>query len=135
MNNFPSTKKGNSENVQKMFNKEHLSLGISPKSVESDASVSNNDPESFSTDSESIKVKITKKIKKPTQNERDEHIVTHLAYANWCKHCINGSGVKDRAERRPIKQIGPYYPHVIQLDYAFVGNQTFLVAIDTKNII
>lgn len=28
----------------------------------------------------------------PTNAEREEHVLTHLPYRNWCRHCVRGRG-------------------------------------------
>ena len=33
--------------------------------------------------------------KPPSQKELDEHMLTHIPYRNWCKHCISGRGQND----------------------------------------
>ena len=31
----------------------------------------------------------------PTQEEIDEHIIDHIPYRCWCRHCLNGFGRED----------------------------------------
>ena len=38
---------------------------------------------------------IAKTVGKPaSQRELDEHMITHIPYRSWCKHCISGRGSK-----------------------------------------
>ena len=39
---------------------------------------------------ESIKVKVQKDVKEPTQAESDEHNVAHVPFRSWCPHCVKG---------------------------------------------
>ena len=57
--------------------------------------------------------------KKPSDEEVQEHMMTHLPYRNWCRHCVRGRGKelphtknKDEAE----------LPEV-HMDFMFMGDE------------
>ena len=58
--------------------------------------------------------------KKPTEEDRAEHNVTHLPFRNWCRHCIAGRG-KEAAHRRRAQGSGDL-PE-IHFDFAFMGDE------------
>eukprot|EP00971_Amphidinium_carterae_P124609 2468408-Amphidinium_carterae.1 len=35
----------------------------------------------------------------PTQQEIDEHKITHLPYREWCKHCVQGKSRSQHHQR------------------------------------
>ena len=56
----------------------------------------------------------------PSQNEVDEHNLTHLPYRNWCPHCVRGRG-KDLDHRRAVddeRKIREF-----SFDYFFPGDE------------
>ena len=61
-----------------------------------------------------------RKVKAPTEKEREEHYRTHLPYRSWCPVCVAGRGAQDshrntgEEEERTIPTIG--------YDYCFMRN-------------
>ena len=58
--------------------------------------------------------------RKPSAEEVEDHYRTHLAYRNWCPHCIRGKG-KDMDHRKGADEergLGEY-----SFDYAFPGDE------------
>ena len=52
----------------------------------------------------------------PTQAEIDEHVIDHMPYRCWCRHCLNGFGRED-AHRT---QGHPHRVPTVSFDYMFV---------------
>ena len=58
---------------------------------------------------------------KPSQEEVDEHMLTHLPFRSWCPHCVRGKS-KGKAHRKQTGT-GKEIP-TVSLDYMFMhGNQ------------
>ena len=58
---------------------------------------------------------------KPSQDEVDEHMLTHLPFRSWCPHCVRGKakGKPHRKQTGTTKEIP-----TVSLDYMFMhGNQ------------
>ena len=57
---------------------------------------------------------------KPSQNEVEEHYLTHFPFRSWCRHCIRGRG----KEARHLKQSGENgtVPE-FHMDFCFPGNE------------
>ena len=66
---------------------------------------------------EARKAKGTKVPIKPSKEEVDEHMLTHLPFRSWCPHCIRG-----KSKGRPHKKAGEEQKEVptIALDYTFM---------------
>ena len=69
--------------------------------------------------------------RQPSQQEKEEHQMTHLPFRSWCRHCIMGRGReedcrKSMEEERQVPEV--------HLDYMFMGDEkegktlAFLVA-------
>ena len=57
-------------------------------------------------------------MRKPSQQERDTHQLTHLPYQEWCGFCVQGKG-RDGAHRRTRpREVGQ--PFLVELDYGFL---------------
>ena len=56
--------------------------------------------------------------KPPSQRELEEHVVTHIPYRNWCKHCVSGRGQSDH-HRKQLADRDQEVP-VVSIDYAFL---------------
>ena len=56
--------------------------------------------------------------KEPTAQERAEHMLTHMPFRSWCRHCVRG-------KEEPCRQGqgDPEYPEV-HSDYMFMGEET-----------
>ena len=57
--------------------------------------------------------------KPSSQRELDEHMITHIPYRSWCKHCISGRGQNDH-HRRQLADREQDVP-TVSVDYAFLG--------------
>ena len=57
----------------------------------------------------------------PTNAEREEHVLTHLPYRNWCRHCVRGRG-KEAAHTSMEKDRGNGVGE-FSLDYAFPATE------------
>ena len=58
--------------------------------------------------------------RKPTQEEVDEHELTHLPYRNWCPICVRGKG-KELDHRKSIDE--PRGLSEYSFDYCFPGDE------------
>ena len=58
----------------------------------------------------------------PSQNEIDEHNLTHLPFRDWCPFCIRGRGLSSGhfARKTPEESQVP----TISIDYCFLGDET-----------
>ena len=65
--------------------------------------------------------KAVKVEKMPSQEEIDEHMVTHLPYRSWCKFCVAGKA-KSSGHRTGKREVGSI--PVVSLDYMFMGSET-----------
>ena len=54
-------------------------------------------------------------LRRPSEQERIEHEMTHLPFRSWCRHCIRRCGSKATEEERQVTQI--------HLDYMFMGDK------------
>ena len=57
--------------------------------------------------------------RQPSQQEKEEHEMTHLPFRSWCRHCIMGRGReedcrKSMEEERQVPEV--------HLDYMFMGD-------------
>jgi hypothetical protein len=57
--------------------------------------------------------------KKPSQQEIDDHYITHLPFRNWCPHCMRGKA-KELDCKKSDGAKGDF-PEV-HLDYCFPGD-------------
>ena len=55
----------------------------------------------------------------PTQQEVDNHNITHVPYRNWCAHCVRGRG-RDLDHRRSVED--PRRMLEFSFDYCFMGD-------------
>ena len=58
--------------------------------------------------------------RQPSQQEKEEHEMTHLPFRSWCRHCIMGRGReedcrKSMEEERQVPEV--------HLDYMFMGDE------------
>eukprot|EP00971_Amphidinium_carterae_P147755 2928613-Amphidinium_carterae.1 len=51
----------------------------------------------------------------PTQQEIDEHNITHLPYRDWCKHCVQGKSESQHHQRGGLTK-----QSITQIDYAYL---------------
>ena len=73
-----------------------------------------------SVDPEDTTVKIHKGPVKPSQEEVDRHVVTHLPYRSWCPICVAARGKEDAHCKIKVRERGM---PVIVMDYKTFGNQ------------
>ena len=67
----------------------------------------------------------------PTQEEVDEHELTHCPYKPWCSHCVRGKAAEDPHRRKKTaekdKQREDGLP-TISMDYCFMGSKGLIKA-------
>ena len=68
---------------------------------------------------EAMECRICKDPGEPSQQERDEHDVTHLPYRSWCRVCLEAKGKEDPHFRTRLKEVGEV--PTIGLDYKSYG--------------
>ena len=68
---------------------------------------------------EARKVKKMMDPKLPTQDEIEEHNLTHLPFRNWCRHCIKGRGRE--MPHMTIKDVDEKKQHEFHMDFCFLG--------------
>ena len=72
---------------------------------------------------EGMKAKVIRAGYNPTQREVDEHVVNHLPFRAWCKHCIKGKakGIPHRVkfEHDKREEEAP----VVSVDYMFMHDK------------
>ena len=69
---------------------------------------------------EGRKVKEVMRPKEPSQEEYDEHMVTHIPFRSWCTFCVKGRG---RAQpHRSVEKEEPTVP-CISMDYAYLNEE------------
>ena len=54
---------------------------------------------------EARKAKGTKAFTKPSNDEVDEHMLTHLPFRSWCPHCVRGKS-KGKPHKRKDEEEG-----------------------------
>ena len=68
---------------------------------------------------ESRKLKIANRPTLPTQEEVEEHQVTHWPTRDWCEHCVKGKAVSSAHKRSQDK--GEIDTPTISIDYCFMA--------------
>eukprot|EP00971_Amphidinium_carterae_P175044 3469955-Amphidinium_carterae.1 len=51
----------------------------------------------------------------PTQQEIEEHNITHIPYRDWCKHCVQGRSKSQHHQRGGLTK-----QSITQIDYAYL---------------
>ena len=75
----------------------------------------------------------TKKVPKaPSDTDVQQHSITHMPYASWCKSCVAGRSVSDRCERVDRSGRDADGEVVLQFDYGFWSSRCFLVGVCSK---
>ena len=75
------------------------------------------DCESVVSESEAIPVKIAKAPIKPSREEVESHMATHLPFRSWCPHCVRG---KSKGKPHSLaKSTGKDMPTIV-CDYMFM---------------
>ena len=73
----------------------------------------------------------------PTEEQYNEHVLTHASYEPWCMHCVSGRGREDAHRRRPLVD---RTENVVAFDYCYTAGlndegqdpkATILVGVDT----
>ena len=59
-------------------------------------------------------------LRQPSQQEKEEHDMTHLPFRSWCRHCIMGRGREE--DSRKLMEEERHVPEV-HLDYMFMGDE------------
>ena len=57
---------------------------------------------------------------RPSEEEVQRHMLTHIPYAAWCEACVSGKGKPDRHERSETRVQGREIP-VLSFDFGFTG--------------
>ena len=73
-------------------------------------------------DEEGAPVKVVTKPKGPTQEEWEEHMVTHIPYRNWCPFCVKGQGRQDAHAGKMKEELESRKPTIV-MDYAYMNNE------------
>ena len=69
------------------------------------------------TEEEGLIPKIKKVVVKPTQEEVERHMVTHIPFREWCPHCVMGKSKTDpHLKRSRDERIVPK----LSLDYMYM---------------
>ena len=68
---------------------------------------------------EAMRVRKLVDPKKPSQQEVDEHFLSHLPFRNWCPHCMKGEAKELDCRRSEGAEGGLPEFH---LDYCFPGD-------------
>ena len=69
-------------------------------------------------ESDEVKIRAIPAPCAPSQEEWDQHMLTHIPYRSWCPHCVRGRGRHDR--HGPSSNCGTI-PE-LGADYWFMGN-------------
>ncbi len=92
--------------------KEVLGFGSNPEEVSTDMEGAG------SESGKRIPVRIPNPLQ-PSQEEIDEHELTHLPFRSWCRHCVRGKGrVADHTSK--VREDGTPELH---LDYCFMKSE------------
>ena len=78
------------------------------------APMKNSDKEAV--ESEAVKARCVKAPIRPSDAEVEEHMVTHLPFRAWCKHCVRG---KSKAKKHSAAQKDHVVP-TLAVDYMFM---------------
>ena len=84
-----------------------IAFEINPEELDGDVS----------EEAQEIKMKVVGKA--PSLRELEEHMLTHIPYRSWCRHCISGRGQSDH-HRKQLAGREQEVP-TISIDYAFLG--------------
>ena len=71
-------------------------------------------------ESEAVKARCVKAPIRPSEAEVEEHMVTHLPFRAWCKHCVRG---KSKAKKHSAAQKDHVVP-TLAVDYIFMHAET-----------
>ena len=82
-----------------------------------DASGEGANPEEEEEPEEALRAKAVKAPVRPSQEEVDEHMATHLPFRSWCPHCVRGKS-KGKPHRKPTKEHREI--PTVALDYTFM---------------
>ena len=72
---------------------------------------------------EGMKAKVIRSGYNPTQREVEEHLVNHLPFRAWCRHCVKGKakGLPHRIRKQEDK-LEEEVP-VVSIDYTFMHDK------------
>ena len=70
---------------------------------------------------EGERAKVVREGYSPTQKEIDEHIVSHLPFRAWCRHCVKGKakGLPHRIKKERVEEQVP----LVSIDYMFMHDK------------
>ena len=69
-------------------------------------------------DEEGLRPTVIKDEHGPTEQEIDEHMITHIPFRSWCPFCVMGKACN--SDHRRIKEPHGSVP-VISIDYGYMG--------------
>ena len=77
------------------------------------------------------RVRLLPKPRTPSKAEWERHVVSHMPFRDWCRHCVAGRGLERRHQRHPGHD--DQYP-LVCIDYGYLsGDATpMLVAKDRR---
>ena len=64
-----------------------------------------------------VKPRYSRPISRPSREEVDSHMITHIPYRSWCPYCVRGKS-KASAHRRADKQEGQV--PIVSIDYMYM---------------
>ena len=68
-------------------------------------------------ESEAVKARLVKAPIRPSDVEVEEHMLTHLPFRAWCKHCVRG---KSKGKRHSVAQRQDHVVPTLAVDYMFM---------------
>ena len=70
---------------------------------------------------EGERAKVVREGYSPTQKEIDEHVVSHLPFRAWCRHCVKGKakGLPHRIKKDKVEEQIP----LVSIDYMFMHDK------------
>ena len=71
--------------------------------------------------SEGIRAKVVRSGYAPTPKEVEEHLVNHLPFRAWCRHCVKGKakGMPHRIKKDKEEEQAP----LVSIDYMFMEDK------------
>ena len=68
-------------------------------------------------ESEAVKARLVKAPIRPSAVKVEEHMLTHLPFRAWCKHCVRG---KSKGKRHSVAQRQDHVVPTLAVDYMFM---------------
>ena len=63
------------------------------------------------------RVRMLPKPRTPSKAEWERHVVSHMPFRDWCRHCVAGRGLEHRHQRHP----GHDDQHWLWIDYGYLS--------------